>query len=44
MAKKRWQLKGEIAAGQRTENSLLAEDLAFDQTARPRKYLNFFAY
>jgi U3 small nucleolar RNA-associated protein MPP10 len=35
MAKKQWQLSGEVTAAQRTENSLLEEDLAFDQTARP---------
>jgi U3 small nucleolar ribonucleoprotein component len=39
MAKKQWQLSGEVTAAQRTENSLLEEDLAFDQTARPRKYI-----
>lgn len=38
MSNKPWQLKGEIVAGHRPENSLLEEDVSFEQTAKTREY------
>lgn len=35
MLDKTWQMQGEVKAGQRPENSLLEENLTFDQVTRP---------
>lgn len=34
LSKKPWQLSGEVSAQTRPENSMLEEDVAFDQTSR----------